>query len=280
MALLRNLRNFLQNDLSNEILDSNVILKLTNEKIIRNSKQFPFRFLSAYREIEKVDEGVKLSQKNKVLQALEIAIDISIANLPELGGKSALFADNSGSMTSPLSDRSKLQLYDVSNIMLCIADRMTNHQAILGSFASDLVILEQVGDTKEKTILQNASQIHEIDVGGSTDTWKCLDYLISNKINVDRILVFTDEESYDSNHRSYGFYENSVATLLKKYKREVNKDVYFYNINLNGYGTTQTPQDEPNTCLIGGWSERILSYISEFEKDSKQMIERINNHEF
>jgi hypothetical protein len=93
--------------------------------------------------------------------------------------------------------------------------------------------------------------------------------------------VFTDEESYDSQNRYYwGRETQSVAILLNQYKKDVNPNVYFYNINLSGYGTTQTPQDEPNTCLIGGWSERILSYISEFEKDSKQMIERINKHEF
>src|SRR5688500_216709 len=284
MAMLRNLRNFIDNNVSEEIIDSRVIFKLTNEKIIRNSKQFPFRFLAAYREIQKrMSEWHSTEQSKsayKILQALEIAIDISVANLPELSGKTALFADNSGSMDSHLSGKTTLKHYDIANTMLCIADRMTNHNAILGSFATDLVILQQTGDKKENTILQNASAIHDIDVGGSTDTWKCLAYLIQNKIHVDRILVFTDEESYDSGYRSYGGYENSVASLLRKYKHEVNPLVYFYNINLNGYGTTQTPQDEPNTCLIGGWSERILSYISEFEKDSKQMIERINNHEY
>ena len=51
MAMLRNLRNFLKSGVSIEVLEK-VANRLSNEHEVVSSKQFPFRFLSAYREIK------------------------------------------------------------------------------------------------------------------------------------------------------------------------------------------------------------------------------------
>ncbi len=62
MAMLRNLRNILEADVNKEALEK-VTAYISNEKAVLNSKQLPFRFLSAYRELKALTNG----RVNKVL---------------------------------------------------------------------------------------------------------------------------------------------------------------------------------------------------------------------
>jgi len=90
MATIRNLRNMAK--VKADV--SSVIKKLTNPEIIRKSKQFPFRFYSAYKMLQ--ESG--LTNVTKLMEALEKSIEISIDNLPEFEGVTFCTADNSGSM--------------------------------------------------------------------------------------------------------------------------------------------------------------------------------------
>src|SRR2546426_1847480 len=78
MAKLRNLRNFLDKGVDLEP----VLEHLTNRKAVRNSKQFPYRFFSAYRELENLPSP----ETPTVLEALETALEISVENVPEFKG--------------------------------------------------------------------------------------------------------------------------------------------------------------------------------------------------
>ncbi len=98
MAKLRNLRNLLDKEVSKEVVDD-VVSALTNEKVIQNSKQFPFRFFSAYKSIENNDN----KHAGKLLTALDTAMFISIKNPPLLDGVTAVFGDMSGSMSGTIS---------------------------------------------------------------------------------------------------------------------------------------------------------------------------------
>ena len=76
MALMRNLRNILEAEVSNEALNK-VCADLSNARAVAKSKQLPFRFLSAYRELKKLNHG----RVSKVLEALEEAVVYSAANI-------------------------------------------------------------------------------------------------------------------------------------------------------------------------------------------------------
>jgi hypothetical protein len=69
MATLRNLRNILQTNVSKEAI-SLVNNYIRNEKAVLNSKQFPFRFLSAYNIVREIASPYTSS----VLDALEDAV--------------------------------------------------------------------------------------------------------------------------------------------------------------------------------------------------------------
>jgi hypothetical protein len=110
MALLRNLRNFLSNGVS-DIHISKVCGVLKNEDMVLKSKQLPFRFLSASRSI-------KDYRNEKVNGALETALRYSIKNVPVFNNERVLIAsDVSGSMIQPISRNSSINLYDIGLLL-------------------------------------------------------------------------------------------------------------------------------------------------------------------
>lgn len=55
MAMLRNLRNMIKAGMSSKHI-SWVVKKLTDERSVTQSKQFPFRFFSAYQVLEEMED--------------------------------------------------------------------------------------------------------------------------------------------------------------------------------------------------------------------------------
>lgn len=265
MATLRNLRNLLDKDITN--FDP-IIQKLTDEKTILNSKQFPFRFLSAYRSIEGNDNP----NTGKLLTALDSAMNISIKNIPRVDGTTAIFTDNSGSMSGTLSDKSTMRLRDVGSVMGAIASVISSSN-LVGAFANEFKIINFSG---HDSILTRAEKINRLNVGGSTLAHKAFEYIVNNNIKVDRIFLFSDMQCYNAEGYYWG---PSIHEAWKYYKANINPNCYLYSFDLTGYGTTQVPETDPRVLTIGGWSESILKYVPYFETDKQTILEEIRNIE-
>ncbi len=89
MATLRNLRNFDEAGVSDEVA-GRVAAKLASPSEVARSRQFPYRFLAAYEQAPSLRWG----------QALDRALQLSLANLPALPGRSLILVDTSASMSS------------------------------------------------------------------------------------------------------------------------------------------------------------------------------------
>jgi hypothetical protein len=76
MALLRNLRNMEQSAVSAKHI-TRVCEILSSEDRVLKSKQLPFRFLAAYRELSQIGSGYA----TKIMDALEKAVTISARNI-------------------------------------------------------------------------------------------------------------------------------------------------------------------------------------------------------
>ena len=109
MAMLRNLRSMLDAQVSSAHVEK-VCAYLSDEKAVQNSKQLPFRFLAAYRELKEIKSGYT----SYILDALEKAIQMSVANMQgfDLNTKVVIACDVSGSMQKTISAKSKVMLYD------------------------------------------------------------------------------------------------------------------------------------------------------------------------
>lgn len=257
MAQVRNLRNILQ-DSSVTNADIELVCKMiSNSDAVSKSKMLPFRFLSAYRIVEQINHPLV----NSIMDSLETAASVSIDNMPRLPGVTLIACDVSGSMQfTPISKNSTIYPYDIGMMLWSMSNSFCN-TSITGIFGD---IWEQIPMTNHSGILANVMNMRRYSnrVGFSTNGYKVIQYLNENNIEVDRIMVFTDCQMWDSMH------DRSFATEFVKYQRRY-PSVKLYSFDLMGYGNVIIPQDTNGVCLIGGWSEKVFDFVQAYENLGK-----------
>jgi hypothetical protein len=268
MAKLRNLRNIAQ---AGADIDS-VLKHLTNPKAIANSKQFPYRFLSAYKMIE--DAEIDPFVQKSILNALETAMFISVQNIPKLGGRTLVSVDNSGSMQSPVSERSKIERREIGATMGSMAHGFCD-AAVASAFGTRFMTVNISG----KSILEDSKKILDTDTDSATNGYLVFKYLVDNKLHTDRVMIFTDEQLWDTDNR-YNLFgsQQSLYEWFLKYKA-MQPNIRLYLFDLAGYGSVQIPDSEPNVAIIGGFSDRIFDFIKRFEEDKSKVLEAIEHYD-
>ena len=263
MALMRNLRNILQAGVNTKAIRT-VANRLADKDEVRKSRQLPFRYLAAFRELEKL----QLDHVSIILDALEKAIQHSAKNISGFGWDTRvlLAADVSGSMFQPISQKSKIRCYDVGLVL-----------SMLMRYKSKFVTTGIFGDSwKEKNlpakqILTNVQKLDTIQgqVGYSTNAYIVIEELIKRQRKVDKVLFFTDLQLWDS--RNGG---SSLEKSWKAYKKKIAPRAKLYLFDLTGYGNTPVDLKSDDVYMIAGWSDKIFDVLSAIE-NGKNAIQRI-----
>lgn len=256
MAMLRNFRNILEVKPKNI---QKVYDKLSNKDQVLKSKQLPFRFYSAYREIEYLPQTT-----NKILDVLEKAISYSVENTPKLKGKTVIAFDKSGSMSSKLSSNGKISCFDISKLLAVLASKICD-EYIIYSF-DDRLYKHNV--SSDAPILNTTQNIEKYNSRG-TALYLPLVEMIEKKIVVDRLIIISDNEV------NQGF-ERTCQSLADEYRRKINNDLWIHAIDLQGYGTQQFIGSKTN--IIAGWSEKVLEFINLAEEGIDSQIKRIEKY--
>lgn len=265
MATLRNLRNILEADVSAEAMGK-VCHYLSDEKAVRNSKQLPFRFLAAYREIK----NTKSKYWPSVLAALENAVAVSAENIRGFGpGTSVVIAaDVSGSMLVPVSPKSKVLLCDIGLLMSMILQSRCKN-VITGMFGD---IWKRI-QVPENGILENVGEFYKRagEVGYSTNGYLVIEDLIKTREIADKVMLFTDTQLWNSNGSQYSF-----ESLWNRYK-EIAPNARLYIFDLGGYGIQPIDVRENDVHLIAGWSDKVFDVLNALEdhKSAIQMIQKV-----
>lgn len=274
MAILRNIRNCLQSkDVTEE--DIRLLCKMISDKnAVLHSKQLPFRFFAAYRELHYTSSGsftpAGALMVTELMDAIETAAAYSVENFPKLSGSSTLIAcDVSGSMEKEISKNSSIQRFDIGVMLGMIANRFAGH-TITGMFGDSWKVVPM---SRNDGILKNTIEMHrrEGEVGYSTNGHKVIEYLIDNDIKVDRIMIFTDCQMWNSHARRSIFSsdrDDDGATFAEKFLlyQKTYPDVKLYAFDMAGYGNIMIPQNTRGVCLIGGWSDKVFDFIPAFEE--------------
>ena len=207
MALLRNLRNILEAEVSNEALNK-VCSYLSNANAVAKSRQLPFRFLSAYRELKELKNG----NVSKVLDALEDAVLQTAANIAgyDENTKVVIAADVSGSMQTAVSAKSKVQRFDIG-LMLAMLLQSRCANVMTGMFGDTWKVINM----PKKNILGNVMEFHrrEGEVGYATNGYLVIEDLLKRNKVVDKVMMFTDCQLWNSNGNTH------IADLWKQYKQ-------------------------------------------------------------
>ena len=266
MALLRNLRNILQANVSPVHLGK-VTSHICDPAKVAKSKQLPFRFLAAYKELM----GVTSVHTSTMLSALEKAVRESVNNLEGFGTDTSVLvaADVSGSMFTTISPKSSVMNYDIG-ILLSMLLKSKCSSVISGMFGDSWKVL----NLPQENILANTVEMkrREGEVGYSTNGYKVIDYLVDNNIRMDKVMMFTDMQMWDSTCR-----DNQIQKSWAKY-RQIYPEAKLYLFDLNGYGQAPVRLVGDDVTLIAGWSDKVFDVLNTVEKGA-DVLDLINNTE-
>lgn len=215
LALLRNLRG---------MMDAGVDRKLVSDAIVarKGAKNvLPFRFAAAARACPQLEP------------AIDQALCESVLEMPILGGHTIILVDVSGSMGVLLSHRSDMTRLDAAATLASVihGDRR------VFTFSNALVEVAPRHGMSGVDAIRNSQPRGGTYIGAAVQKM--------NELPHDRLIVITDEQSYDP-------VPDPVA-----------KRAYMINVasNRNGIGYTRWTH-------IDGFSEAVLRFIVEYENDA------------
>ncbi|MEU3617805.1 TROVE domain-containing protein [Streptomyces sp. NPDC006872] len=227
MALVRNLRNFDQAGVSDEVA-ARVAAKISDPAEVARSRQFPFRYLAAYQHAPSLRWAYPLEQ----------ALGHSLANVPALPGRTLVLVDRSGSMFySRLSDRSELNRADAAAIF----------GTALALRAADADLVEFGTNSRRLTFDKGESVLKILgrfgDLGG-TDTTSAIR---AHYRGQDRVLIVTDEQ--------YAYNHHGDPT------EQIPAHIPVYTWNLAGYRAGHGPSGKANRHTFGGLSDAAFRMV-------------------
>lgn len=241
-ALLRNLRNIISQapdcvDLACE--------RLVDTNLISKSKVLPFRFTTAYEEINKLGKD---STTRKVLMALDQAVNNSVVNVPKFDGETLVVIDTSGSMSGKPSEIASLFGSMIVKVNGCDVMTFDNNARYVDYNQMDSVLT-----------IRNSFRF----AGGGTNFQDIFEK--ANKA-YKRIIILSDMQGW------VGF--TTPTKQFNEYKKRFNCEPTVYSWDLEGYGTLQFP--EKDVYGLCGFSEKVFEVMKFIEEDKNALINRIN----
>jgi hypothetical protein len=308
MNLLRNLRNIIL--YAPDKVDE-ACKQLTIPEKIENSRLLPFRFATAYAEIEKMSYDLKEPStsiafesdrtvakvsrtefdklKTKVLNAIEKALELACVNIPKLDGNVAILVDHSGSVRGDAGGHSRVSAFSCTTRAM-----IGNLFATMVAYRQDNVYIGLFGDRlisvpidRRKKMLDFNAESYRIggDCGGGTEAgiYDFLRQVVKEKKKVDNVIVFSDCQigsgcRYGDFTAWYGRSGGDIGShfheLFKEF-RKINPQANFIVCNLNQSGGTSVFDKSQRILNIAGWSEKIFDIITSNCKGWEALIKEI-----
>lgn len=298
MAMLRNLRNFIQDDISMEHVDK-VCAFLTNRKAVANSKQLPFRFYTAYREINaaggaiepmfsgslrsqlglgnaigfEVIEKADVAKVRKILAAIKGAGILSLSNIAmfDSSDRVVTVCDVSGSMTGKsISGDSTVKPIEVG----LFYGSMMHHlnPSCRMAYFGERFGFERSFDIDPFQQPTKHSQLSR-EYGHSTNAHSIFDELLSKNIAVDKLIVYSDMQFWDSTKSGWGSDQGAFIKKWNKYKAQF-PQCKLILIDLVGYGGSTPVKSDGQTLIVNGFSAETFKVLGNLS-NSRQILDEI-----
>ena len=240
MALLRNLRNFDQAGVPDEVAER-VAAKLADPAEVARSRQFPFRFYAAHKNTGSLRWG----------HALEKALRSSLGNVPSLPGRTLVLIDQSPSMFPG-------HLYSTPNAGdIALAEKAALFGSALALRAADADLVGygfanyRVRYGKGDAVLEVMKRFHVED---GTDTPRAM---VENFKGHDRVVIVTDEQT-------------AYTQIGRTVDNAVPANVPVYTWNLGGYKQGHAPSGSRYRHTFGGLTDQAFKMIPLLEVGQSQ----------
>jgi hypothetical protein len=246
MALLKNLRNIIEQ--APNMVDKACEL-LTDIKLIKNSLVLPFRFMTAFEEIEKLSSDSK--NIRKVMNALNDAIEISMNNVPKFDGDTLLVIDVSGSM--------KAKAYKFASLFGSVIIKRNDCDVLTFDTTARYVNINS-----KDSITTITKNLHYN--GGGTNF-----HTIFNTANkaYSRIIILSDMQGW------VGY--DTPTVDFNNYCKKYNCRPHIFSFDLAGNGTLQFPENK--VYALAGFSDKVFDIMKLLESDRQALIHTIESVE-
>lgn len=247
MALVRNLRR-----LDEVNVDSATVLKvnsiLHDREAIRSSRQFPLRFLQAYKAVD----------SDRWTSGLAAALEHSLDNVPALEGNTLIMLDISGSMAwawgsghtetvrggRGVSTVKRVEVGAVFAGALHRAATREGHSAVIVPFNTQPY--DPISPTPNASILRFADEVGS-KVRGGTSIWNSTVAAVRAGVSFDQIIVLTDEE------QGYGGWHEA---------RHLDMPVFIYNLGGEEVGAAP---ELANFHVFGSLSDASFTQLKHWQ---------------
>ena len=257
MAMIRNLRNMVQAGIDNDTWKL-VASRISNPKAVAKSKQLPFGFINAY-DVAK-ENGVP----NVVLNALQEATELSLANMPKLGDRVWIILDSSGSMGS-MGYSYGASAHGTQNVPIKVGAIFAAAlaKAAKDSFEFKFTMFDDYAKYVElnprDSIFTNYEKIMRRNAGGGTNLQAAFDSKSKLGFEPDTVIVLSDMEVNRLSSRDADkiFGKNCVKVA----------------INLNSRDTTPLAEWK-GWIQLAGWSPKIFQFV-QFTRDADSIVQKL-----
>jgi 60 kDa SS-A/Ro ribonucleoprotein len=229
-----------------------IAARLRDPVAIAKARVFPYQLMAAYRS---ASTDVPLP----IREALQDALEIALANVPQVEGKVVVCPDVSGSMRSPVtsyrgSASSCIQCVDVAALVAAALMRK-NPATVVLPFENDVV---DIALNPRDTVMTNAQKLAAIG-GGGTNCSAPLALLNKQKLQADLVVFVSDNQSWVDARRS-----GATATMREWERFKVrNPQAKLVCIDITPYGTTQAAE-RADVLNVGGFSDDVFNLVAAF----------------
>ena len=242
MALIRNLRNLDEAGIADEEA-AKLAARIADPEQVRRSRQFPFRFLSAYLAAPSLRWG----------HALEQALDAATANIPELPGRTLILIDTSASMGQPLSRKSAMTMVQAAALFGLATGIRNRDRADVYGFADGKFRVER--SAYRRSVLKSVEAFTRRigEVGHGT---RIAEAVRATYRGHDRVMIFTDMQTFPAGC-GYGQVGDVSASVPAR--------IPVYGFNLVGYRHSAMPAGHAKRHELGGLTDATFALIPNIE---------------
>ncbi len=235
--------------------------RLRDANAIAKAQVFPYQLMVAY-----TMAAANADIPHVVTNALQDAMEIATANVPEFAGKAYIFPDISGSMHSPATGyrrgaTSTVRCIDIAALVSATVLRKNPSTEVI-PFESDVV---KVRLNPRDSVMTNADKLAKLPCGG-TNCSAPLRFLNKRQAKGDLVIYVSDNESWIDSPR-YGSFGGSATETMKEWShfRSRNPGARMVCIDVQPYGSVQA-QERDDILNIGGFTDQVFEVIAEFAR--------------
>ncbi|MBB2487749.1 RNA-binding protein [Mitsuaria sp. WAJ17] len=229
-----------------------VAAKLSDAQAVAKAKVMPYQLLSAFKAAgETVPAPVR--------EALQDAMELSLANVPALAGRVVVCPDVSGSMSSSVtghrgSATSTVRCIDVAALVAAAVLRK-NRQARVLPFEQGVVKLSL---NARDSVMSNAQALARIG-GGGTNCSAPLALLNQERAAVDVVILVSDNESWVDATR------HGATQTLREWEvlKQRNPQARLVCIDIQPTASTQAAERR-DILNVGGFSDAVFTMVARF----------------